>query len=116
MRVHLIKEKTVLDYAKEHASSTGAFVRWVEIIKSGEIVIEKPQDFVDLFGAKNVDILGKDSNRLCFNVGGNKHRIICSYYFNETINTVTVFVKWIGTHSEYDALNDRGEQYTVDKF
>jgi mRNA interferase HigB len=114
MKVHLIKEKTVLDYAKEHATSIGAFKRWTENIKGASI--DKPQDFVDLFGPKNVDILGNDSNRVCFDVGGNKHRIICSYYFNASINTVTVFVKWIGTHAEYDALNDRGEQYTVDKF
>lgn len=52
MKVHLIKEKTVLDYAYEHATSTGAFVRWVEIIKSGDI--KKPQDFVDLFGKKTL--------------------------------------------------------------
>lgn len=116
MKVHLIKEKTILDYAKEHSTSTSAFLRWIEKIEGGEIEIKKPQDFVDLFGSKNVDILGKNSNRLCFNVGGNKHRIICSYYFNEVIDTVTIFVKWIGTHAEYNALNDRGEQYTIDKF
>lgn len=114
MRVHLIKEKTVLDYAKKHATSIGAFKRWTEIIKSASI--DKPQDFVNLFGSKNVDLLGNDSHRVCFDVGGNKHRIICSYYFNSTIHTVTVFVKWIGTHADYDALNDRGEQYTVDQF
>ncbi|MCC5943011.1 MAG: type II toxin-antitoxin system HigB family toxin [Balneolaceae bacterium] len=114
MRIHLIKEKTVIDYANEHATSTGAFLRWIEIIKNADI--KKPQDFVDLFGSKSVDILGNKSDRVCFNVGGNKHRIICSYYFNETVNTVTIFVKWIGTHAEYDAINEREEQYTIDKY
>lgn len=114
MKVHLIKEKTVLDYASKHATSVNAFERWVEIVKNG--IIEKPRDFVDLFGQMNVDLLGNKSNRVCFDVGGNKHRIICSYYFNETIDTVTIFVKWIGTHAEYNALNDRDEQYTIDKF
>lgn len=114
MKVHLIKQKTVLDYAKEHASSTRAFERWVDEIKSG--IIKKPQDLVDLFGQENVDLLGQKSNRVCFDVGGNKHRIICSYYFNKSIDTVTIFVKWIGTHAEYDALNNRNEQYTIDKY
>lgn len=114
MKVHLIKDKTVLDYANEHASSTRAFERWVDKIKSGDI--KKPQDLVDLFGQENVDLLGKKSDRVCFDVGGNKHRIICAYYFNKSINTVTIFVKWIGTHAEYDALNDRNEQYTIDKY
>lgn len=116
MRVHLIKEKTVLDYANKHATSTKAFERWVQIVKNGEVDVKKSQDFVDLFGQKNVDILGNKSDRVCFDVGGNKHRIICTYYFNETIDTVTIFIKWIGTHAEYDALLDRNEQYTVDKF
>ena len=114
MRVRLIKEKTILDYGNIHATSVNAFVRWVEIIKNADI--KKPHDFVDLLGQKNVDILGKESHRVFFNVGGNKHRIICSYYFNETIGTVTIFVKWIGTHADYDALNNREEQYTVDKY
>lgn len=116
MRVHLIKEKTILDYANEHAASTRAFVRWIDLINCGNIDINKPQDFIELFGPGNVDILGKKSDRICFDVGGNKHRIICSYYFNDSINTVTLFVKWIGTHAEYNVLNDRGEQYTVDRF
>ncbi|MDZ7718569.1 MAG: type II toxin-antitoxin system HigB family toxin [Balneolaceae bacterium] len=114
MRVHLIKEKTVLDYATKHATSAGAFERWVEIIKKADV--NKPQDFVNLLGRKNVDILGKNSDRICFDVGGNDYRIICSYYFNDTIETVTLFVKWIGTHAEYDALNNQDKQYTVEKF
>jgi len=114
MRVHLIKEKTVLDYASKHVSSISAFERWVEIIKKADIT--KPQDFIDLFGQNSVDLLGKKSDRVCFDVGGNKHRIICAYYFNEKIDTITIFVKWIGTHAEYDALNGRDEQYTIDKF
>jgi hypothetical protein len=36
--------------------------------------------------------------------------------FNEEIDSVTLFVKWIGTHAEYDRLCDRGKQYTVDKY
>jgi len=114
VRVNLIKEKTVFDFAKEHATSVNAFTRWVEIIKKADV--GKPQDFVNLFGRKNVDLLGNNSDRICFDVGGNNYRIICSYYFNDTIETATLFVKWIGTHAEYDALNDQDRQYIVDKF
>jgi mRNA-degrading endonuclease HigB of HigAB toxin-antitoxin module len=60
MRVHLIKEKTVLNYANEHAASTGAFERWIGIIKNADI--NKPQDFVDLFGKKYVNIMGNKSD------------------------------------------------------
>lgn len=38
--------------------------------------------------------------KVCFDVGGNKWRIIASINYEFQ----TVFLKWIGTHSEYDKL------------
>jgi mRNA interferase HigB len=76
--------------------------------------LECSQEHIEDFAS--ADLLGQSSNCVIFNVGGNKFRIICSYYFNEEIDSVTLFVKWIGTHAEYDQLCDRGKQYTVDKY
>jgi mRNA interferase HigB len=40
-------------------------------------------------------------NRVIFNIGGNKHRLVVHVnYANGTI-----FVKFIGSHSEYDAID-----------
>lgn len=114
MRTHLIKEKTVWDYAIEHASSLTSFARWLDLIKSSDI--EKPRDFIELFGQSNVDLLGENSHRICFDIGGNHHRVICSYFINKKSGTTTVFIKWIGTHSEYTKLCAHNKQYTVDSF
>ncbi len=112
MRVHLIKEKTILDYGQNHASSISGFERWIHRVKNADW--NSPNDFNTTFA--NADLLGKKSKRVCFDVGGNNHRIICSYYFNKNIDKVTLFIKWIGTHAEYDGICKKNEQYTIDKF
>jgi mRNA interferase HigB len=60
------------------------------------------------------DLLGNGSNRVVFDIGGNNYRMICSYYFSSS--TVHLFVKWIGTHSDYDKLCKERKQYTIDQF
>jgi mRNA interferase HigB len=112
MRVHLVKAKTVEDFAQAHAASMNAFKRWLDVVE--DATWNNPHEICDDFA--RADLLGSSSNRVIFNVGGNKFRIICSYYFNEHIDTVTVFVKWIGTHAAYDRLCDQGKQYTVSKY
>lgn len=112
MKVHLIKAKTVRDYAKHHASSQSAFEEWIQKVKGANW--DKPSDMRDEFATAS--LLGGGSDRVFFDVGGNNHRILCEYYFNEQVGTVTLFIKWIGTHAEYDKLCDNGDQYTVDQF
>ena len=73
---------------------------------------ETPQDIVATFNS--ADILGKSSNRVVFNIGGNKYRIICRYYFGR--QKVHLFVKWIGTHADYTKLCNNEEQYSMDSF
>jgi len=62
----------------------------------------------------SADILGNGSERVVFNIGGNKYRMICKYHFGET--KVHLFVNWIGTHSEYTKLCNEGKQYTVNVY
>ncbi len=42
-------------------------------------------------------------DRIVFNIGGNKYRLVagvdCVYR--------TIYVKWVGTHSEYDKIDVR---------
>ncbi|MGV3617801.1 MAG: type II toxin-antitoxin system HigB family toxin [Fimbriimonas sp.] len=40
--------------------------------------------------------------RLIFNIGGNKYRLICTVHYGKRI----VLVKWIGTHAEYDRIKN----------
>lgn len=112
MKVHLIKAVTVINFAKEHASSLKSFENWIDKVNIADW--ETVNDVKRTFST--ADILGNRSNRIVFDVGGNNHRVVCTYYFNELVDTVTLFVKWIGTHGEYDKLCADNNQYTAENF
>ena len=86
------------------------YEEWLSIIKMADWSI--PNDIIYTFNS--ADILGKSSDRVVFNIGGNKYRIICKYYFGE--NNVHLFVKWIGTHANYTKLCKMGKQYNVNLY
>ena len=48
---------------------------------------------------KNASVL--KNNRIVFNIKGNKYRLIVACHFSAQ----RLFVKFIGTHSEYDKIN-----------
>jgi len=110
MKIHLIKTQSIERYVQENTQSRKAFEIWLSIIRRADW--EKPQDIVRTFNS--ADILGQNSNRVVFNIGGNKYRIICQYYFGQ--QKAHLFVKWIGTHAFYTKLCNNKEQYSIDSF
>jgi len=42
-----------------------------------------------------------NATRIVFNIGGNKFRLICIVRFDKQI----IFIRFIGTHKEYDNIN-----------
>lgn len=110
MKVHLIKKDTIEAFAAANARSRPSFEEWLEKIKYADW--EKPTDIKATFGT--ADLLGKRSNRVVFDIGGNSYRLICKYAFGE--KQAHLFVCWIGTHAEYNELNARNEQYTVSNY
>ena len=48
---------------------------------------------------RNASILGK--NRVVFNIGGNKYRLVVAVNYRARI----VFIRFIGNHSNYDRIN-----------
>ncbi len=45
--------------------------------------------------------------RVVFNIKGNSYRLVASFDFDRSI----AFIKWIGTHRDYDKLDVRKVQY-----
>lgn len=96
MKVHLIKWKSVEGFITEHSRSRTSFERFKTIIKSADW--ESIHDVQQTFGS--ADLIEND--RIVFNIGGNTYRLICSFWFGPQM--VHLYVKWIGTHAEYDKL------------
>jgi len=48
---------------------------------------------------RNASIIG--SNRVVFNIAGNKYRLIVAVKYGARI----LFIRFIGTHAEYDKIN-----------
>lgn len=107
MRIHLIKERTVFEYIELRPESEVGLKNWLRILNGSDW--SKPSDI--LKSTNSADIIGKGTNRVVFNIGGNKIRCICTYSFGSTF--VHLFINWIGTHKEYDNICDKELQYTT---
>lgn len=120
MKVHLIKEQTIGDYCMQHASAKTGFEEWLAKLKGAEWTTAN--DIKATFGS--ADLLGKSSDRVVFDIGGNSFRMICRYKFAKTM--IHLSIKWIGTHAEYDKLcgtdkkkkkrSQDPDQYTVNLY
>jgi len=110
MKVRLIKKKTIAKYIAVNKYSKTSFDVWLDRIRYADW--KNVNDISKTFVA--ADILGNSSNRIIFNVGGNKFRVICKYHFGETY--VHLFVCWIGNHKEYDKLCMKNLQYSINLY
>ncbi len=110
MRVHLIRKETIEIFSRYNAQSRASLIEWLTKVKYACWKI--PADMQATF--PGADLLGKSSNRVVFDIGGNKYRMICKYAFGDT--RVHLFVCWIGTHAEYDKLCAENEQYSISNY
>ena len=107
MRVHLIKKATIEKYTADHAPGRQSFELWLTQIQYADWTA--PGDITATF--PTADLLGNGSNRVVFNIGGNKYRMICKYVFRG--RQIRFYVCWIGTHAQYTNLCNRGDQYII---
>jgi len=110
MKIRLVKKKTIAKYQNANASSRNSFDQWIDKLKNANW--DTINDIKETYGS--ADQIGKSSNRVVFNIGGNNYRMICKYYFGE--NYVHLFINWIGTHSEYDKICKDELQYTINVY
>jgi mRNA interferase HigB len=110
MKVHLIKKQSIEDYVQENARSKPSFAIWLSVLK--RVDWENPEDILETFGS--ADLLGNGSGRVVFDIGGNKYRTICKYLFGQ--KQAHLFICWIGTHADYDAICKKGKQYSISNY
>lgn len=110
LMVHIISEKNIHDFAKNHPQHRISIEAWLSIVKKD--TWNTPQDIVNRF--KSTENIGND--RVIINIKGNHIRIIAKYQIHSKLKKTKLYIKWIGSHAEYDKLNKQGLQHTVDMF
>jgi mRNA interferase HigB len=110
MKVHLLKLSTIEDFVKANVQSKSSFGDWLEKLKHADW--QAPADIAGTYAS--ADLLGKGSDRVIFDIAGNNYRMICKYWFGGT--KVHLYIKWIGTHAQYDHLCNGKQQYTIEDY
>lgn len=92
----VIITKTILaEFGVKYSDSIEALNKWYAESKKANW-----NSFSDIKKSFNaVDYVGND--RYVFNIKGNKYRLVALIFFNIR----TVYIRFIGTHSEYDKID-----------
>lgn len=91
----IISKSMLRDFGLKHPDMIEALNHWYSIVKE--------QDWGNLADVRStfnsVDFVGND--RFVFNIRGNRYRLVAMIFFDIR----TVFIRFIGTHAEYDEVN-----------
>ena len=91
----IISYKTIREYGEKRKESFEALDNWYIIVEKADFA-----NFAELRAVFNsVDAVGNDL--YIFNIKGNHYRLITRIHFNVR----TVYIKFVGTHKEYDKVN-----------
>ncbi len=93
--MRVIKRKTLQDFWENHPSSEQPLKAWYA--EATHSTWNSPNDIKGKYGS--ADIL--PDNRVVFNIGGNKYRLIVKIAYKVQI----AYIRFVGTHSEYDDIN-----------
>lgn len=91
----IVALRTIKEFIKKHSEAETPLMAWYKKIKS--VDYNTPQEIIMDF--KGSDYVG--DNRIVFNIAHNKYRLIVSFDFYRYAG----FVKFVGTHKEYDKID-----------
>lgn len=91
----IISKSHLKEFGEKHADAIDALNEWYDLTKQSDwkMLADIKQTF------NSVDFVGND--RYVFNVKGNKFRLVGMIFFNIR----TIFIRFIGTHAEYDKID-----------
>jgi mRNA interferase HigB len=96
--MQIVARRTIRQFWERHPPAEGPLRAWFAMVSKARWT--GPSDVKRQFGT-SVDFVA--DNRVIFDVGGNKYRLIAhvSYAFGR------VLVKFVGTHAEYDRIDPK---------
>ena len=95
--MHIIKRKTLVEFFEKPGcqDAKGALEAWYYEAKHAQWA--SPADVKVQYGSASI----LKGNRVVFNIAGNKYRLVVRINYDSK----TVFVRFIGTHKEYDKID-----------
>jgi mRNA interferase HigB len=100
--MRLIASSTLAEYSEKHPETAAALAHWRNVTKASRW--ESMAEVQSAFPKAKV----LNYERVRFEVAGGNYRLIAAFDFQRQI----VFVKFIGTHAEYDSIDAK----TIAKF
>jgi mRNA interferase HigB len=93
--MRVISRKTLRDFWKKHADAEQPLKAWFHEAKAAHW-----KSYIDIkVRYRSADAL--PGNRVVFNIRGNTYRLIVRIHYN----TAIVFIRFLGTHAEYDKID-----------
>lgn len=95
--MHIIAKRTLREFweAPGHDDAEQPLKAWYA--EAAHATWRTPVDVKAQYGSAS--IIG--DNRVVFNIGGNKYRLVVKFHYNTGIG----FIRFIGTHAEYDEID-----------
>ena len=90
-----LTQRTLNRCARAHPSAKSSLFAWGRVV--GQAAWTTPQDVKATYG--NASIINRE--RVVFNIHGNNFRLVVAIEYARQ----TVFIKWFGSHAEYDRIN-----------
>lgn len=95
IRMRIIARSTLQRFWGKHSDSEQPLKSWFKVTKNAKW--KDPNDVKACYKTASILLHG----RVVFNIAGNKYRLIAQINYAKGI----LFIKFIGTHSEYDKIN-----------
>lgn len=93
--MHIISRKPLREFSEKHPPAKTPLDTWFADVSRVEWT-----NFADIRAAYgSADVVA--GNRVIFNIGGNKYRLVVKVAYK----CGKVFVRFVGTHAEYDKID-----------
>lgn len=93
--MHLVTRQTLKQFWERHPDIEGPLKAWVKEVEHAQW--KTPSDIKERY--RSADPIG--DNRVVFNIKGNDYRLVVKFHYDRQV----AFVRFIGTHAEYDKIN-----------
>jgi mRNA interferase HigB len=96
--MRVIARSTLAKFWTRHSEAKAPLEAWLQVCRKADW--SGPPDIKTAFGTR-VDFLPR--NRVIFDLGGNKYRLVAVVLFRRK----AIYIRFIGTHAAYDRIDAR---------